>query len=407
VRIAVAACVAAVLAGGLLLAQAPSSAPAPMPVTIQVLGAATDAVSLQTDGAWPLTIRMAAADFLGIGTYSVPYLFPRSPQRAFIVFANPDGCFSLSRNHDTSILDPETGLPVFEACPDGRDETYMEFTPTINMANLYASEVAGLPRARLGPSPILKGWSDGDGNSYDAKVGPHVGDNTNDDGPCIHVGDPYGVCDNYGYGASPNLPGLVILSNRGVGLVWDDPAAFHLADPLAARNLAGLVNSIAWTLNDCEGPGGCGSGRSTVTAQMNVPLGLFKPVVRLDLGWTTNGVTKGRWYQTDGGRWINDHKFDLVSELNTIVTTVRVFVVSGRAPDVLEDVNGDRRVDVDDAVAAGYTVLSNQAIFRLRTYSQSLTPGNSDLAVLYDKDGDGMQGDVAPAGSGGVTPIPR
>jgi hypothetical protein len=403
VRIAAAVCIAVALAGGILLGQGkPDMKPLRLPVTIETPGMQPDVVSLQTEGAWSLTIRAGtlARKILGIGAYEYPYQFPLDSQQAFIVFENPDKCFSLAQGGDT-------------AC-GATDEVYLEFTPTINTVNLRQNKVDAVDPKRLGPRPTLLGWTpplSGDlrpenpgSNTTDYEVGPDVGANLDDSAACIYPTDPKGTCDNYGYGASPNMPGLVIVSDRGVGIVWADPDSLYLGGPRVARNLAGLINSVTWTLNACDGPSGCGTGSTVVTAQMNVPARLFRPLVRLDRGY---GDIGGRWYQVDGGDWVPDPSRQLVNVLNQLVTTVRVFVVSGRAPDVLEDLNSDGVVDWNDAVAAGLTVLSNEQLLRFKMYYQSLEGSNADLAIQYDYDGNGMQGIDLPAGGGGVTPIPR
>jgi hypothetical protein len=330
---------------------------------------------------------MKANDPLGIATYSIPQNFPVGTQRAFIVFADPDGCFSLS--------DWAGGCGV-------EDETFLEFTPTINLPGLEQRPVDSVLPARLGGAPQLRRMVNSPDWSLES-VGPRdLGTATGS--PCGEEGAE--GCDNYGYGASPNLPGLVILSNRGVGLVWDNPETFSLAWPRRARNLAGMVNSVAWTLNDCEGLDRCETGRSGVTAHMNVPPNLFGPIARLDLGKQLDGVTTGRAIQIDGGRWVPDNNFQLVNTLRQIVTTVRVFVVNGRAPDELVDMDGNGVVTAEDAVRAGYKLLSGVAVLRLRTYYQSYTKG-TDIATPYDHNGDGMDGDVIPGGAGGVIGIPR
>jgi len=181
---------------------------------------------------------------------------------------------------------------------------------------------------------------------------------------------------------------------------------FHLAEPLAARILAGLHQFGRLDAERCEDPGWLLQWKEHGDGAHERASGSFQPVVRLDLGYTTDGVTKGTLYQIDGGRWVNDHRFDLVRRVECEVTTVACVRRQGRAPDVLET-SRDRRVDVTTRLRPGYHGLSKpKRSSDLRTYSQSLTPGNSDLAVLYDKDERHARG-RCPAGSGGVTPIPR
>jgi len=402
VRFVIAACISACLAGGLVLAQGPDFSSA---VTIEIPGTRPDVVSLQTAGAWPLAIRMTANDPMGIGTYMNPPQFPVGSQQGFIVFADPDGCFSLDFLHDPALLN--------DPCP-AADETYLEFTPTINLPNLVKFRVDNVPAARLGAAPILKGWTTEAKrpNNVDFVVGPGVG--ASDRSPCDDSGSNVG-CDNYGYGASPNLPGLVILSDRGVGLVWDS-RTFNLVQPRTARNLAGFINSVTWTLNDCMGspglPDNCDNGRAGVTAHMNVPYSLFTPVVRIDFGGPIVDHSdppqvignRDRWYQIDGGPWVKDNNEYLRNVLDQMVTTLRVFVVSGRGPSTLGDLNRDSIVDYRDAEQAGYTLLSAETLVMFRTLHQE---EEAYIGIPFDRDGNGMQFPPLPAGGGGVNPIPR
>ena len=385
VRIAVAMFIAVALAGGILLAQAPLPIGPVNPVNLEVLGATPNAVSLQTTGAWPLTIRMTSFKPFGIGTYQVPFPYPIRSQRAFIVFADPDGCFSLAKG---------------ATCDE--DETYLEFTPGVNLPDYEQQAVDDRNPARLGDRPTLMGCGGNVGtpiaclNDTEYSIGPFVGAVPDGGSPCGAAGGE--GCDNYGYGASPNLPGLVILSDAGVGLVWD-PVSF-VVDRQRARNLAGFVNSVAWTVNER-----LGWRSSSVTAHMNVPVGLFTPVVRLDPGWPAEGGLKtGRWYSIDGGPTTEDPNSLLSTVLTDKIITLRVFVVSGHAPAEITDGDGDYMVTAKDAAIMGLKVLSDEVVFRLRTLHQQ---ADYEQGVLFDFDGNGIGPIVAPGGSGGVTPIPR
>ena len=389
VKVLAAAAVAVCLAGGFVIAQGDPAPQSPRPVTIEVAGAIPNVVSLQTAGAWPLTLRLMARKPLGIGTYTVPNVYPVDAQQAFVVFADPDACFSLSLAHDPDVVGSV-------ACPGGTDETYVEFTPTINLPDLVKRMVGKVMPARLGARLMLAGWrssTPGD-NSMMYSAGPVVG--TDDGSACTEDGGA--GCDNYGYGASPNLPGLVILSDTGVGLVWDE--GFNLERPGKARNLAGFVNSVAWTLNER-----IGWTSSTVTAHLNTPANLFMPVVRIDFNQQGTDWFKNVAYQIDGAPWVYGTSLTaLRSVLNRTVTTVRVFVVNGRAPDVLDDLDADGVVTANDAELAGLTLLSHEVMFRFRTWHQEIDPA---LGIPFDTNGDGMQLPPAPAGPGGIRDIPR
>ncbi len=398
VKIAVALCVSVTLAGGILLAQgAPASDP-PMPVTIETPGTSPGVTSLQAAGAWPLTIQMVANQPMGVGTYKVPEPFPIGTQQAFFVFSDPDDCFSLSMAHDPDMTNPP--------CPAGTDEIYLEFVPSINLPNLVQQRVDKAMLSRLGEMATLRGYSGVPGrNTATVYVGPQVGSGPYDK-PCDDE-NGYVGCDNYGYGASPSISSLVVLSDRGVGLVWN-PVNFNLKP--RARNLAGFVNSVAWTLNDCGGTDGCATGTSAVTAHMNVPVGLFTPVVRIDFGGplvdSDGNVVKqrDRWYQIDGGTWTLDNAKLLRDVLNGMVTTVRIFVVSGRAPDEVHNMDRDPVIDARDVALMGYTVISQERVIRFRTYHQEEEAG---IGIMYDYIPDGMVPPPLPAGPGGINQIPR
>jgi hypothetical protein len=404
-RIAVAASIAVVLAMGILFAQGKSTT---WPVTIDIPGFTGNVVSLQTAGAWPLTVRMAANDPLGIATYRVPNPYPINEQQAFIVYSNPDECLSLSLDHDAELTNPTEGV-----CTGGSDEIYLEFTPTINLPNLLKRPIDNVRARRLGGRVTALGWESDGGNSMVVTVGPYdVGDVPNDESECAKTPlDPIGVgCDNYGYGASPNIPGLVILSDTGVGLVRDTEG-FSLTTPRVARNLAGFVNSASWTANDCDGgvkSTDCDAGRMSVTAHMNVPAALFSPITRLD--WNYPNTTTSQYdnvaYQIEGGELVEGSNFAaLRSSLNAKVITVRVFVVSGRGPDQLEDMNRDGVVTSKDAALAGYKLLSGgDKIIRFRTLHQE---HDSALGIRYDFNGNGLGPIVAPTGGGTITERPR
>jgi hypothetical protein len=138
---------------------------------------------------------------------------------------------------------------------------------------------------------------------------------------------------------------------------------------------------------------------------MNVPVGLFTPVVRLDPGWPAEGGLKtGRWYSIDGGPTTEDPNSLLSTVLTNKIITLRVFVVSGHAPAEITDGDGDYMVTAKDAAIMGLNVLSDEVVVRLRTLHQQ---PDYEQGVLFDFDANGIGPIVAPGGSGGVTPIPR
>jgi hypothetical protein len=91
------------------------------------------------------------------------------------------------------------------------------------------------------------------------------------------------------------------------------------------------------------------------------------------------------------------------------VTTVRIFVLDGAAPDHFDDMNGDGKVDSRDALltinpATGmkFKLLSGERVIRFQTLVQEDSPG-----IDFDFNGDGMTFPVAPPGGGTIVKIPK
>jgi hypothetical protein len=424
----------ALLLPAILLAQ-------PKPIRIEVvspnLGALTRFLPAQrlpteTSGGWPLTVRLTASnrDLLGIGTRFTP-VFPEGSQTGFLVFADPDGCHSWI---PPVVLAPG---PCFHA---PQDETYVEFTPTVNRAGvtgagnperlIHLTDFGGGGRpaiftnAILNPTPVL------------TPVGPFAGGPDTTQSLCLPgyldpvTGAPRllsaegpvpvgGVCgdgflltevptllDGYGYGASAALPGLVVLSDAGVGLVLDANFNFP-SGPLQARNLAGFLNLVAYELDDV-------SKQTNILATMNVPGGLFNPLVLADtcVGIPSSDPPTPNQCQgipivrVDGGPSVSRCLFcqDFADFLNQKIITVRIFVVNGTAPDILSDLDGDGKITAKDAALAGLQLLSGEEVVRFKIFHQEELP-----ALFFDFDGNGDPSGpiVLPAGGGGLTPPPR
>jgi hypothetical protein len=90
--------------------------------------------------------------------------------------------------------------------------------------------------------------------------------------------------------------------------------------------------------------------------------------------------------------------------LNAHITTLRIFVVSGTAPDQIADANGDGVVNIRDAQAMGLTPLSRESIVRVQSLHQEVEPA---LGIPFDFFGDGLDLPPAPAGGGTIRDIPR
>ncbi len=346
------------------------------PINVEVMGTKPDVTAIQVSSGWPITVRLSANNELGIG---VPenVLFSPYPtlwHKGYIVFSDPDGCWSW--------LNPQEQN---EGCasppPYPFDEKWLEFRPDIDLPGVI--DVAG--GGTLGGNPLLNLFDIEAQINRPLPIGPDTGGT---------------VSDGYGFGHDDDLPGLMVLSDAGVGLVYD--LDFNLQVPLTLRNLAGLGQSVSYVLND-NIPTKTQSGRAVVEWHMNAPPGLMVPVVLKD---GCVGAPPTQWpscdqpaiYRMDGGP-----QTTLMPSPGAKVITVRVFVVNGTAPNTLSDENGDGIVNSDDAKMAGLTVLSDEAVFSFVVVQQGM-----DQAYLIDFDGNGSGGGIViPAGSGGLTGRPR
>jgi len=369
-----------VLAAAVLLHQGASAqelADLNKPITLDIPGMELPFVSsLQPLGGWPLTIRMFANKPIGIGTYGSRGLFPPEQSPAWIVWSDPDGCFSFAM-----------ALPGHECA--SRDETYLEFAPGLTS------------QGSTGDPLIVKTYQ------FPTQDHPEIVGNKKERSLGLQLG---------GFGRSTAIPGLVILSDTGVGREFTLDEAKGIAQTGRARNLAGFVNSVAWTVNDRMPflP------RTSVTAQMNVPRGLFKPILFVDYGDcpSTPGLVCEIWSWTLEGRSASGSPAAMLAALNGKVTTVRIFVVNGPAPEFLDDVNHDGVIDHRDALltlqpddqpgdgfntgGVPYRLISGERVVRFQTLDQEEFPG-----IPFDFDGNGMVHPPAPAGPGGVGTIPR
>ena len=301
------------------------------------------ATSTQATSGWPLTFRAAVGGDLLIGV-AVPLAgpFPIHEQTGFLLDAASAGCF-------TEVSEYSGGGDVAD-CLASTGATYIEFTPDFDAPGLL--DRAGNEPVRLAlinpfdSHPKVEKLNVVDDSLFLASIGPFTG-----------AAD---VLDGYGYGADDDFPGLVIVADTGVGVALDRTLNRH--SPSRAHNLAGFLTSVSYELDDVD-------DRTAVLAHLFVPEELFTPLVLVDacLGRrrSVKGVLDfercgeaGSLRQIDGGPLLPGPPLE--SELTKIVT-VRAFLVSGTAPSVLEDLNGDLTIDVDDA-PIGYKVLSNEVV---------------------------------------------
>lgn len=249
------------------------------------------------------------------------------------------------------------------------------------------------------------------------------------------IGPPVGSKgDGYGYGHNRRLPGLVLVADGGPGVVTGKK--FNRPKPLRARNLAGFFQSISYELKDAQ-------GQTTLMAHMNVPAGLFTPVVLADCslskaceltgapsefrkGSGSRGKPLPHSLRNFGGRApaqkgtkslprtgnvllrvdggplrCEQHFLGVGLQRPTGVVTLRAFLVHGTAPDRLQDLDGDGLVSHKDAVAAGLRVLSQEATYRVRIVSATSLP--------FDFSGDQVVGcwNGGNLFAGELTPAPR
>lgn len=390
---------------------------------------------IQPAGGWPLTVSLQAKNWelLGIGTEVTPPTYPAAERTGYLVFDDPDGCpsfvgvgWQLQAYDAYHCQDPPsevyagcvppympddpawpTGVP---ACPpeDGwtdwisqltdagvswvRDETWAEFTPGISTLDELGA-IANAEDVEFRPDV----WSGAAGSWTLQPYGPELGS----------------VHDHITYGHSRRIPGLVIVADHGPGVRWVEPVGpapangfFDALEPAEAWNLAGFVNSVAYSLKG-------GTGETSLLAHLNVPRQLFLPVVLADnnleddvetADGTCDADTAGGVYRMDGGplRCYEEYFGTLDDLLFGTTVTVRVFMVDGVAPDILIDQDGDGDLDSRDAELMGYDPISRQETMRFRQWAED------QCGYRYDFDGNGNPGFcVAPARPGGIVRPPR
>jgi hypothetical protein len=318
------------------------------PITIDLPGLLPFVTSLQPAGEWPLTIRLLANKPIGVWTARAG-VFPSAPgETSFLVWADPDGVF-------TGKCYP--GAPHPDCVVPTVADTYLEFT-----VGPSAQGASGSPLL-VNCHPAMPGVLSYPGNTQQCAVGPPSG----------------------GYGRSSAVPGLVILSNTGVGKEFTLDPVTAIAWTSRARNLAGFADSIGWTVKDRMPfiP------RTSVVAQMTVPSNLFKALLFWDAScsagpcWSLEGTLQ------------TGNRDAMYSAWQAVVTTVRIFVLDGPAPDLLEDLNHDGVVDARDALLAvnpvtqqPYRLLSGERVVRFQTETDTI--GCRHLPIPFDLDGNGV-----------------
>lgn len=437
VAAAVAVAVAALLLAPAATAHEGKGKPSGPAARLELVDANPGVIAIHPASGWQLSalLHVKNGHLLGIGAANYPPVFPGSDRTAFIVFTDPDGCPSfieLGPQVDTyadfycsgepSSLYPDCepvywpddeAWPGIALCPPGdfterqgwiadlsdaglawpKDETWVEITPGISVPD----EVPTVSQVGFDEEePVL--WVGAAGAWQRWSYGPDLG-STEDD---------------FRYGHWRRLPGLVVLADHGPGVRTvapgdsdTEPAAdfFDRPRPAEAWNLAGFFSSAAYSLKG-------GVNATSVLAHLNVPRGLFTPVVLVDKEISLpkvddHGTLCGEGeslYRMDGGP-LTCYPGNLAMTdplLNQTVVTVRVFAVDGEAPDVLVDRDWDGDVDIQDARLMGLKPVTSQVLTRFRQYHEI------ECSFVHDFDGDGDPGGcVAPARPGGLTRPPR
>ena len=385
------------------LVAGPIATHASPPVSIEIEAPfANDDQPLLDERGWELLLELTVKDEDVLGFWIEPNFANREQTNdmGYLVFDDPDGCFSLFNRIAPSICIDLYGPDIMEdpsLAP--RDETYIEFDPDIDQPGvpdfqgnpdlrdlLTDSEGSGSPffAANIGGSSVL------------VPVGPYTGIDKDD---------------GYGFGVDDDLPGLVLLLNAGPGIAYPIVEAavmgFTQPEPLVLRNLAGLVTSVSYELSDYKTFPGRGRKSGTTIEvskfmiSLHVPANLVRNILAID---NCVGGTPESWACNDAPLYRRDGS-DL-QESGEVGQTARqlaaavleeteleliAYMVSGTAKAQLEDLNDDGKVNIDDAHAdPEITVLSDQASITVSQFESFACGDDGNNFFLADLDGNGM-----------------
>ncbi len=377
--------------------------------------------SIQFRAGWPLIFRASVNGnaMQGIGRVFgrqgfelLNYAFAEVGQGAAIVFDDPDGIWSFT----------------FPPPPVPRDEFLLDFYPDSGDVSGVVDDV---PSDQSSHDPARR-------FALRPQVGgplPQFDPESGNSGSAIKDGVQFGTDDDF--------PGLVILSNVGVGIVLDSLAnGWNPVIPRQARNLAGLSNSVGYELSDSL-------GRTSITATMIVPRFLFSHIrlqdscvgtVTFDGNNMPVACSDAPIQRVDGGPptpYIDSNRNDQsLVELRAFVVAPVWNSVTNRLEglDTVVDMNGDGVVSAVDASLMGREVLSNEVVFNFRQIGSDVSSGRispyASIAFcngrarpdpvgalgagsdfLYDLDGNGygllLMAAICPGGGSGVTQPPR
>jgi hypothetical protein len=324
----------------------------------------------------------------------LPPEFPILGREGYVVLNDPDGCFEV----------PPPGFATRDpACVNTpADETYIIFHADVDQVGVpdtvgYPERRAALADPAISGEPLLLAQTDDDPVIIES----------------VPVGPPTGafVDDGIGYGADDDWASFVLLFPTGNGLVLNPD--FSRPAVLTQRNLAGFLNWNAYELRDLL-------GGIAVEGGMVVPYGLVMPLMLADdcVDPTNGQLCLGfPRYRIDGGPVVTspvagslgDAQFTYPAVVDSMRFEGRAFIVSGVAPSLISDGNGDGKVTAADARLAGYTVISNEVVFRFRMYHGEPCGVGLANVVRGDLDGNGraISDFVCPTGPGQVKTPPN
>ena len=390
-------------------------------------------IPLLSESGWGLTIKMVVEDGDMDGIAKIINWPNKMGGPAggfgFIVLEDPDRCPWMDDPVWRSWQPPPAGCPPVT---DISDETYLEFRPDVDESGMPDNSGDAAELAEL-VDP-----AGGDGPEFDSVPLKNNGcqiDTADED--CTQFGPPTGdaVVDGWGYGNDDNLPGLFLWLEAGTGLVYAEPD-FERIDPQGVRNLAGMINSVTYDLSDItktHSKDAGQQGKPTITytpetrvwAHMNIPRQLVRNVIQYDacVGNVVSpsselfpAICDGEYdlWRIDGGpiertpQQFSQASIAAQWKLENTVFTLHSFMVSGHAPDVLFDTDGDGDY-TDDAEAEGYTVISNVDSIDLIQLSNQYCLLGEGSAMYADLDGNGESDEpyACPPGPGDVIKPPR
>ena len=363
---------------------------------------------LYEDG-WSLSFRMAAPASEEV--VRIRERLSGSFDYDVLVLDNPDGCLDFAATFPTEFAPFSIPFPSLETCPGVNDDVTVNFVTdefdapgvTDTESNCLSNIQAALADDPFGAVPFTQ--------SNKAYVRSRLNDPTSFPRPLgVFTGGELGAFDGaadcYGYGTDEDAPSLVVMANVAGARVFDENLNY---DNTRLRNLAGLTSNVSFELLD-------ENNASAIVAHMPVRPGLLRPLTFIDLSrdiFQFADVT-GDAYVIK--RKIEDGPIETIATLpgdsdglllletlrdavpNNYKVEIRAVVVKGIAPAFIEDMNADGRFTARDLRLAGYTLLSNEAVKRVRLTNFDVDAVEADLfecpagPIYIDLDGDGLSG---------------